>query len=224
MHPLPHLHFSSTPDHADPHRAQQVVCRVGVKVNAAIENSSGVLPDSRRNERLSAGVLLDKIRDIVDNAGDCDEGPLLDAVSLRLSDEIVPLDYRQLVKWHAPVQLGSLLVELLLELLDSPLLDLVLSELLQVIGQADLLPQPDHPLRRVVLVPFDGVTVVRWELVVEVVVALAECHQRRNPVVARGVAVVEGLVAEPVGEGVDAERRLLYESGAENTGVNKTAN
>lgn len=223
MNPLPHLHLSTSSDDADPHRAEEIVCRVGVKVNPAVEDRRGVLPNRRGDERLATGVLLDEVRDVVDDAGDRDEGPGGAVGRLRLGDEIVPLDYRKLVKGDAPVQLGSLLVELLLQLLDPPLLDLVLPELLQVIGQADLLPQPDHPLRRVVLVPLDGISVVRGEFVVEVVIALAEGHERRDPVIARGVAVVKGLVAEPVGEGVDAERRLLHEGCAENTSIDETA-
>lgn len=198
------------------------MCRVGVKINPAVEDRRGVLPDRRRDERLAAWVLLDEVRDIVDDAGDRDEGPPCAVGRLRLGDEIVPLDYRQLVKRDAPVQLGSLLVELLLQLLDSSLLDLVLSELLQIIGEPDLLPQPDHPLGGVVLVPFDGIAVVRGEFVVEVVVALAERHERCDPVVARGVAVVEGLVAEPVGQGVDAKCRLLHEGCTEDTSVDET--
>jgi hypothetical protein len=59
--------------------------------------------------------------------------------------------------------------------------------------------------------------------VVEVVVALAQRHQCRDPVVARGVAVIEGLVTEPVGERVDTKRRLLYKGGTENTSVDETA-
>ena len=44
---------------------------------------------------------------------------------------------------------------------------------------------------------------------VEVVVALAEGDECGQDVVAGGVAVVKGLVAEPVGQRVDAEGGLL---------------
>ncbi len=46
--------------------------------------------------------------------------------------------------------------------------------------------------------PFNGVAVVGGELVVEVVVALAEGDNRGDDVVTRAVTVIEGLVAEPV--------------------------
>ncbi len=58
------------------------------------------------------------------------------------------------------------------------------------------------------MVPFDGIAVVRGELVVEVVVTLAQSNQSGEDVVTRAVAVVEGLVAEPVSQGVDFGKRL----------------
>lgn len=58
---------------------------------------------------------------------------------------------------------------------------------------------------------------------VEVVVALTQRHESRDPVIAGRVAVVKWLVAEPVRERVDAERRLLHDGGAENTSVDETA-
>ena len=40
---------------------------------------------------------------------------------------------------------------------------------------------------------------------VEIVIAFAEGDEGGEDVVTRGVTVIEGLIAEPVGEGVDAE-------------------
>lgn len=74
--------------------------------------------------------------------------------------------------------------------------------------EAELLHHPDEPLRRVVLVPLDRVAVVARELVVEVVVPLADGAERGDQVVARRVLVIEGRFAEVVCEGVHAERRL----------------
>ena len=74
--------------------------------------------------------------------------------------------------------------------------------------QPDLLAHIYEPLGRVVLVPPDRVTVVHRELVVEVVVALADGSKRGDEVVARRVLVVERSLAEPVRERVHAERRL----------------
>ena len=69
-------------------------------------------------------------------------------------------------------------------LLDAAFFDFVLLELLEVVGQAHLLPQPDAPFGGVVLEGFDGVAVVRGELVVEVVVAFTKRDESGDDVVA----------------------------------------
>ena len=70
----------------------------------------------------------------------------------------------------------------------------------------------DEPFRRVVLVPLDCVPVVHRELVVEVVVTLADGDESGDKVIFWSVFVVKRAVAEPVGERVDAERRLRGET------------
>lgn len=191
--------------------------RVGVKVDASVEDGGGVLADSGRDQSLATGVVLDEVGHVVDHTGHRHQSlPVLG-----LGDVVIPVDDGELVEGSTPVELGSLLVELLLQLLDAALLDLVGAELLQVVGEAELLPHPDGPLGRVVLVPLDGVAVVRGELVVEVVVALAERHEGRDHVVAGRVAVVEGLLAQPVRQRVDAERRLLHDEDAEDAAVDE---
>ena len=92
-------------------------------------------------------------------------------------------------------------------------------------SETELLHDPDEPLSRVILVPLDGVTVVHGELVVEVVVTLADGAERGDHVVARGVLVVEGGLTKPVGKGVDAEGRLygmLDERRVANIGQKRT--
>ena len=76
-------------------------------------------------------------------------------------------------------------------------------------SKAELLHNPDEPLGRVILVPLDGVTVVHGELVVEVVVTFTDSDESSDHVVARSVLVIEGSLAEPVSERVDAESRLM---------------
>ena len=71
---------------------------------------------------------------------------------------------------------------------------------LQVAGEADCLTDPDEPLGRVILVPFDGISIIHWELMVEVVVAFTDSDKSSDDMVARGVLVVEGSVSEPVSE------------------------
>ena len=85
------------------------------------------------------------------------------------------------------------------------LLHLILGERLQVGRETELEADPNKPLRRVVLVPFDRIAVVHRELVMEVVVSFAIRDECGDHVVTRGVLVVKRCLPEPVGEGVDAE-------------------
>ena len=89
------------------------------------------------------------------------------------------------------------------------LADFVIGEGLQVTSETELLHNPDEPLGRVILVPLDGVTVVHGELVVEVVVTFTDSDESSDHVVARSVLVIEGSLAEPVSERVNAESRLM---------------
>lgn len=188
---------------------------VGVQVNTTVKHGSGILSDAAADESPATRVLVDEVGHIVNNTGD---GNKTTAV-LSLVNVVVPLDNRELVERNTPVELGALLVKLLLELLDTALLDFVGAELLEVGSKAELAPQPDAPLGGVVLVPLDGVAVVGGELVMEVVVAFTEGDESSDDVVPGAVAVVEGLVTEPVSERVDAEGGLLDEEDAEDTSV-----
>jgi hypothetical protein len=216
---LPDLDLAAPAEHPHAHRREEVVGGVGVVVDAAVEDGGGVLADARRDHGPSAGVVLDKVAHVVDHACHGHQRPAVPGFGL----VGVPVDDGQLLQGDPPVERLSLLVELLLELLEPALLDLILLELLEVVGQTELLPDPDGPLRGVVLMPLDGIAVIRWELVVEVVVALAEGDEGGDHVVPGGVAVVEGLVPEPVRQGVDAEGGLLDEEDAEDARVDEAA-
>lgn len=205
---LPNLHLTSSAEDANSHGGEEVVGGVGVQVNTAVEDGGGILADGGGNEGFATGVLLDEVTNIVDDTGD---GGKLLAVLLAIGDEIIPVDDGELLEGNTPVESSTLLIELLLELLDAALFDFVGAELLEIVGKAELLPDPDVPLGGVVLPPLDGVAVIRGELVVEVVVALAEGDQGSDDVVTGRVAVIKGLVAEPVGQRVDAEGSLLDE-------------
>jgi hypothetical protein len=215
---LPDLNLASTADDTDSHSGQQVVGTVRVEVDTTVEHGGSILANTALDESLATRVLVNEIGNVMDNTGNGNETTAV----LGLLNIVVPLDDGELVERYTPVELGALLVDLLLELLDTTLLDLVGAELLEVGGEAELAPEPDGPLGGVVLVPLDGVAVVRGELVVEVVVTLAESDKRGDDVVPGAVAVVEGLVAEPVSERVDAEGSLLDKEDAEDTGVDET--
>lgn len=176
---LPDLDLAAAAEDTDTHSGQQVVGGVGVVVDTTVEDGRGVLADGRGNQGLATGVIADKVADIVDNTSNGHEGLSV----LGVSDEVIPVNDGELLKGSTPVEGGALLVELLLELLDTALFDLVGAELLEVVGQASPLPQDNHPLGRVVLPPLNGVSVIGRELVVEVVVALTEGDERGDDVV-----------------------------------------
>jgi len=127
-----------------------------VVVDTAVEDGGSILSNTGRDESLSTWVVLDEVGDIVDNTSNSNESTTV----LGLSLIVVPVDDWQLLKRNTPVKSLSLLVELLLQLLEPSLVDLVLFELLQIIGEAELLPDPDRPLRRVILMPFDSIAVI----------------------------------------------------------------
>lgn len=188
---------------------------IRVKVDTAVEDSSGVLADSRGDESLATRMLLDEVTNIVNDTSDGDESLSI----LGLGNEVVPGDDGELLERDAPIEGGTLGIELLLHLLETTLLDLVGTESVQVVGKADEAHGLDEELGRVVLPPLDGIAVVTGEFVVEVVVSLTKGDKGGDDVVTRAVAVVEWLVTEPVSQGVDAEGGLLNEEDAQNTGI-----
>ena len=125
-------------------------------IDTTVENGGCVLSNTGRDESLSTRVVLDEVGNIVDNTSNSDES----AAVLGFGLVIIPVDDRQLLERDTPVKSLSLLVELLLQLLETALLNLVLLELLQVVGESELLPDPDSPLGGVVLMPFDSIAVI----------------------------------------------------------------
>jgi hypothetical protein len=61
-----------------------------------------------------------------------------------------------------------------------------------------LLARPNEPLRRVILIPLDGITIVHRELVVEVVVSFTNCDEGSDEMVARTVFVIEWCFTQPM--------------------------
>jgi hypothetical protein len=76
-------------------------------------------------------------------------------------------------------------------------------------GQADFLAHPNEPLGRIILVPPDGITVVHGELVVEVVVSLADGDECGDKVITGSVFIIKRRLAKPVSQRVDAECGLM---------------
>jgi hypothetical protein len=215
---LPDLNFAATAKDTNTHGRQKVVGSVGVEVNTTVEDGSGILSDGGVDEGLATRVVLDKIGNIMDNTSNSNEA----LSSLGLGNEVIPVNDGELFKRNAPVEGSTLLVELLLELLNTALLNLFGTELLQLICKTKLLPEPDAPLGRVVLPPLNSVAVIRRKLVVEVVVTLTEGDKSGDDVITGRVAIIERLVAEPVGKRVDTEGSLLDETNTEDTGIDET--
>jgi hypothetical protein len=215
---LPDLHFAAASENTYTHRRQEIVCGVGVVIDTTVEDGGSVLSDTRSDKCLSTGVILDEVAHVVDNTGNSNES----AAILGFGLVGIPVDDGKLLERNTPVKCLSLLVKLLLQLLETALFDFILLELLEIVGESELLQDPDRPLSRVILMPFDSIAVVGWELVVEVVVAFSEGDESSNDVVTRRVAIVKWLVTKPMGQRVDTEGSLLDEEDAENTSVDKS--
>ena len=183
-------------------------------IHAALECIGCVRTEAGREELSTARVL--EAREVVHEAVDDNERALF-----ALGNKVSPADYREMLRRLGPVHLASSLMRLG-ELHDEPaLLYLILRELLEVRGQAELRHGPDEPLGWVVLVPEDGVAVVHGEFVVEVVVALADGDKSSDPVVAgRRLAVIRG-VAKVVGERVDGESGVVHKDKAADACIEK---
>ena len=164
-------------------------------------------------------MVVDEVSHIVDNTSDGNEASTI----LCLLDVIIPLHDWELIERDTPIEFGSLLVNLLLELLNTALFDFVGSELFEVISETELLGDPDGPLGWVILPPLDSIAVVGWELVMEVMISFSKSDEGSDNVVSWRVSVVKWLVAKPMGKRIDAEGGLLNEEDSKNACVDEAA-
>lgn len=63
---------------------------------------------------------------------------------------------------------------------------------------AELLASEDKPFGGVILVPFDSISIVHWELVVEVVITFTNGNESGDEVITRCMLVVKWRLAEIV--------------------------
>jgi len=70
--------------------------------------------------------------------------------------------------------------------------------------------------------PFNRIPVISRELVVEVMISLSKSNQSGQDVVSGRISVVERLVANPMREGINAERSLLYHEKAQDASVDQS--
>jgi len=75
--PLPDLHFTTSSKNTYSHCRQQVVSRIGVVIDTAVEHSSSILSDTRSDQGLSTGMILDEVGNIVNNTCNWDESPTI---------------------------------------------------------------------------------------------------------------------------------------------------
>lgn len=72
-------------------------------------------------------------------------------------------------------------------------------------GKTKLLADNDEPLGWIILIPFDSVSIVHRELMVEVVVAFTDGDESSDEMVTRSVLIIEGGFSEIVSKRIDAE-------------------
>ena len=65
-------------------------------------------------------------------------------------------------------------------------------------SQSNRLHDPYKPFRGIVLIPSDGIAVIHGELVVEIMVTLANCHKSSSEVVSWCVLIIERSLSKPV--------------------------
>ena len=79
-------------------------------------------------------------------------------------------------------------------------------------SKSKLLANPNEPLGRVVLVPFDGISVVHWELMMEIVITFTDGYQCCSEMVSGRVLIIKRSFTQPMSKGIDTERRLYRRS------------
>ena len=81
---------------------------------------------------------------------------------------------------------------------EDALLYFSVRECLEVARQPDLFATCNEPLSRIPLVPFDSVSIVHRELVVKVMIPLAEGHNGGDEVISRCQLIVERRFTKPM--------------------------
>ncbi len=77
----------------------------------------------------------------------------------------------------------------------------------------------NEPFRRVVLVPPNGISEVRGELMMEIMVAFTKCDNGSDGVITRCVLVVKRGISKPVRQGIDTECRVVDEDKSGSTSI-----
>ena len=110
----------------------------------------------------------------------------------------IPCNDRKVVGGGGPFQSVRLFLELLEFHCQLTLAHFVIGESLEMRSETEPRHDSDEPFSRVVLVPLDGIAIVHGELVVEVVVTLADGNKSGEDVITRSMLVIERSLSEPV--------------------------
>jgi hypothetical protein len=94
---------------------------------------------------------------------------------------------------------------------------------LQMRGKTHPTTNGDEPFGGVVLIPPDGVPKIRGELVVEVVITLAQCNHCSDDMITGSVLVVKRCITEPVRQRVNAECGVMEEEKSGSSGIEISA-
>ena len=185
----------TTIKNTDTHHSEQIVSGVGVIVDTTKESSRSIGTDSSLDEVGTSRVVLCETRAIVNETVNRNQRSFL-----RLILEFIPANDWQVVAALWPFELLALFLQS--EKFHSvlTLLDFIIGKSFEVGSQTKGRHGTNEPFGRVVLVPFDGISEIHWELMMEVVVAFSDGAKSSDEVVARGVFVVERLISEPMGQ------------------------
>lgn len=189
-------------------------------VYTSVEGSSHILAKTSSDVLFATGMLVDKFLHIVQDTFDQD--PLF----ILLVDKVlvlIPREHREIFNLGAILQLLLDSHDLLFLHLDFTLRNFVCGESLQVVCQSGEREQLDQPLGRIILVVNNSVAVVLRELVVEVVIAFTHGNKGSNPMVARGMMVIKGILTEVMGQAVDAEGSVVDKAETKHASVVETA-
>lgn len=78
--------------------------------------------------------------------------------------------------------------------------------------QSQLATTPNEPLRRVVLVPLDRISIIHGELMMEIMITFSDGDQGRNKMILGTVLVVEWRIPEIMRKRIDAEGAVVHET------------
>lgn len=198
--------FESTAENTDTHHGEKVVGGVRMVINTSEECGGSVFANVLAQQMTTSRMFVHERRDIMNETGNEDE-----RAGLGLFLEAIPGDDGKIVGGSGPLEVLSLSLDLLELHGNLALADFVIGECLEMRCEAEERHGSDEPLGGVVLIPFDGITVVHGELMVEVVVTFTDGDESGEDVVTRSVLVIERRLSEPVSEGVYAKGGVMDE-------------